>query len=130
MEGRLMRWTRLFVCLGIAALSAPALAQDAPPSHPPSPGDATPATGPASTEPTQTSGWPEQISDRPYTLNAGMLEVHGALPFSGVTGNTDVILGVGASYGISDMIEVGGDYAFQLAPSADAAGILTGHVRL
>ena len=118
-----MRSSKFFVILGIVALATPALAQDVPPppaSGPPPPGAAAPGI----------AGWPAAISDRPYTLNAGMLELHGALPISGEGGQTSALLGVGASYGVSDQIEVGGDYAFALAPSTDAAGVFAAHVKL
>ena len=79
--------------------------------------------------PASTAGWPTAIADRPYNLNAGMLELHGALPFASAEGSqTEVLLGVGASYGISDAIEIGADYALELRPSTEAAGVFAGHV--
>lgn len=118
-----MRSSKLFVILSVVAFATPALAQDAPPppaGGPPPPGAAAPGI----------AGWPAAISDRPYTLNAGMLELHGALPIYGAGGDTSALLGVGAAYGVSDQIQVGGDYAFQLAPNTDAAGIFAAHVKL
>jgi hypothetical protein len=85
---------------------------------------------PAPSAPTGGSAWPTAISDRPYGLNQGMLEVHSELPVSGEGGQTYALLGIGASYGLSDAIELGGDYAFQVSPSTDAAGLFAGHIRI
>ena len=119
-----MRLTKLFLVLGMIAIATPALAQDAPPpppNGPPPPGAAAPGV----------AGWPQAISDRPYTLNAGMLEIHGAMPiFSAGGGDANILLGGGVSYGISDQLEIGGDYAFQLAPKTDAAGVFAAHALL
>ena len=52
------------------------------------------------------------------------------VPRARVGGSTEALVGFGVSYGISDLIEVGGDYAFQLTPKTDAAGVFAGHVRL
>jgi len=125
-----MRSSKLLVILGVVALATPAFAQDAPP---PPPGGQPPPGGPA-------TAWPTQMSDRPYTLNQGMLEVHGALSIFSY-GNTTVnamgqtmtstatftLGGGGVSFGVSDLLEVGGDYALQLSPNTDAAGVFAGH---
>jgi hypothetical protein len=105
-----MRTVAIVTFLVTTGLAAQALAQPAPPPQP--------------------GAWPTAISDRPYGLNQGMLEVHSELPISGEGGQTYALLGIGASYGLSDAIEIGGDYAFQLSPSTDAAGVFAGHVRI
>lgn len=112
---------RLAIACGVLALSAPAFAQDAP--------SAPGGTG-------GLSGWPGAIADRPWNLNGGMLEVHGSMPIfaasSGGGGSSDtlVLAGGGLSVGVSDQLEVGGDYAFELSPSSDAAGVFAGHAML
>lgn len=101
----------------VSALAATALAQPAPP--PPGGGGTT----------TGADAWPQAISDRPYTLNAGMLEIHGSMPIFGLQGGDNfVLLGGGVSYGVSNELEIGGDYAFQASPSTDAAGVFAGHL--
>jgi hypothetical protein len=102
------------ICLSICLSSAVALADE------PLPGAPAPAPAPTSKS--------TAVSDRPYTLGAGKLELHGALPISGVTGDTSALLGVGVAYGATDSIQIGGDYAFQLAPDVEAAGFFAGHV--
>jgi hypothetical protein len=105
-----MRSIQLLVSLVAVSLAAPALAQPAP-------------------APSGADAWPQAISDRPYTLNAGMLEIHGAMPIFGVQGGSNnVLLGGGVSYGVSNELEIGGDYAFQASPSTDAAGVFAGHL--
>jgi hypothetical protein len=113
--------TRLRLGFAIAAVLVSAHAYAQPSSAPPP----TPTTTPA-----PESMWPRAIADRPYNLNQGMVELHGAMPISGVGGDTEVLAGVGASFGASDKIELGGDYAFQISPKTDAAGIFAAHVKI
>jgi hypothetical protein len=102
------------ICLSVCLLTEVARADDgAPPPGPPPAGTMTGFT---------------PISDRPWTLGAGKLELHGALPISGAGGDTAALLGGGVAYGASDAVQIGADYAFQLAPDVDAAGFFAGHV--
>jgi hypothetical protein len=103
----------------------------------------TPAPETAPTPPPETpetpapvaSARPLQINDRPLTMAKGKVEAHGGLPISrlslpdGMGGSTSSVgegLAVGASYGIDDKLEVGGDYALSLNPGS-AKGPLTLH---
>jgi hypothetical protein len=115
-----MKTSQLLTGLAVLALATPVFAQGAPPPPP----------GPPPPGGTGLEGWPEPISDRPYTLNGGMLEVHGSLPIlkDGQGGDSLVVFGGGASFGVSDQIEIGGDYAFLVSPNTDAAGIFAGHL--
>ena len=71
---------------------------------------------------------------RPLTLNAGMLRLQGDLgilrisftePITGTTSSsTGVGLTIGAGYGVSDQIEVGGSYGLSLK-DFEAKGPLT-----
>ncbi len=81
------------------------------------------------------AAWPQAVADRPTTLNAGMIEFRGDVAVfgfstSGSSSDTFSLAGIGASLGISDAIEIGGDYAFQVSPDVDAAGVLAGHLQL
>lgn len=101
----------------LAALAATALAQPAP----------NPEAG--------ITTWPQAVADRPTTLNQGMIEFRGDVAVfgfssSGSSSDTFSLAGIGASVGISDAIEIGGDYAFQVSPDVDAAGVLAGHLQL
>jgi hypothetical protein len=109
----------------LSAFAASAFGQGAPPPPPPPPGGGGSGGGGSG----GAAGWPEAISDRPYTLNNGMVEIHGAMPIFGAGGSDNfVLVGAGASLGVSDQLEIGGDYAFELAPSADVAGVFAGHL--
>ena len=95
----------LVICLALCAPAA-ALAQEAAPDA------------------------PIPIADRSPTLPASGLELHGSLPFfaSGdLGGDTLVLGGVGGAFGVSDDFELGADYAFEVSPETDAAGVLAGH---
>jgi hypothetical protein len=119
-----MRSIHLWTTLLTLALAAPVFAQSAPP--PP---------GPSGSGSSGLGGWPEAVSDRPFNVNGGMLEVHGSLPiFTLATGggmsDTLVLGGGGVAFGLSDQLEIGGDYAFQVSPKADVAGVLAGHMQI
>jgi len=102
---------RLVWTLASLALVTPALAQDAPPA----PSAVTP------------------VSDRAWNLDNGKIELHGSLPIfgsnysGGGSGSTFILAGVGGAFGVSDQLELGGDYAFQASPNTDAAGVFAGH---
>jgi hypothetical protein len=110
----------------LAAVAGTALAQPAPSMAPPPTEDPN-GMGIAN--------WPQAIADRPTTLNGGMVELRGDIAVfgfstSGSSTDTFSLAGVGASFGISNGIEVGGDYAFQVSPDVDAAGVFAGHLQL
>src|SRR5262249_48549133 len=79
---------------------------------------------------------PIAIDERPLTIGKGQAEVHGApfpitvLPFldnmGATTTSTFVGFAIGASYGIDDKLEIGGDYGFGLSPG-DIKGPLVLH---
>ncbi len=94
---------------------------------------AQPAMAPAA-QPQELEQWPLAIADRPTTLDASMVELRAALSVfgfsdTGSSSDTFSLAGVGASFGISNQVEIGGDYAFQMSPSTDAAGELAGHIQ-
>ena len=116
------------IVLAVLFVSTRAHAQDEPPTTPP--------TGPSTGAISQAPAWSTSVADNPYTLNNGMLELHGAIPvfLYGTTNmmnqpvtDTAMLLGAGVSYGVNDQLEVGGDFAVLLAPRADL-GVLAGHV--
>jgi hypothetical protein len=123
---------KLAVFAGTALLAGPAFADDT--TEPAAGGttetgtEAAPAggagTGMAATD-TATgapSWWPKSIIDRPLTVNKGKLGAeadvliqHLSVTFAGMTSSdTSEGLFLGAGYGISDKLEVGGSYAFAL----------------
>jgi hypothetical protein len=69
-----------------------------------------------------TMAWPKEIIDRPLTVLAGKLGAeadlyiaHASVTIAGMTSSaTSEGLFLGAGYGISDKLEVGGSYAFAL----------------
>lgn len=131
----------VFACASSLLLTSSALAlADDQPAPPPDP-NAPPATAPAPAA--DTGGWPLQIQDRPFTLNKGMVDGHlslsianivttvttGTPPVTTTKSDTGVALGFGASYGVSDQVEVGADYAIQFAPDFAAdQGPLVAHL--
>src|SRR5438105_222355 len=89
---------------------------------------ATPAFAQTPSSETEVAAsWPAEISGRPWNLDAGMLELHGALPIFGTNysggsnASTEIFAGGGIAYGVSRELELGGDYAFEAKPSTDAA---------
>lgn len=88
----------------------------------PAGGDGTataPATGDAGA---MMSAWSKSVIDRPLTVLKGKIGAeadffiaHASITILGVTASaTSEGLGVGAGYGVSDKLEVGGSYAFAL----------------
>jgi hypothetical protein len=75
------------------------------------------------------AGWPLQIIDRPLTLKAGMLAPEADVGLSQTSvmaaSTTTIGLTVGANYGLSDKLQVGGAYAFSLK-DFEIKGMLTG----
>ena len=106
-----MSKTPLVICLALLGSflsGAPALAQDA----------------------TASSDAAIPIADRSPTLHAGGLELHGSLPIfseSGLGGDRLILGGVGGAFGFSDDVQLGADYAFEVSPDTDAAGVLAAH---
>ncbi len=124
-----MRTQIIAIAATLLSVSIARADEAAPPPPPPPPGPpAAAATAPVPAP----SAYPEAMADRPYNLNGGMLELHAAMPIFavGTNSSTEILLGVGASYGVSDLIEIGGDYALALSPKVDAAGFLAGHVKV
>jgi hypothetical protein len=120
----------LFAATAIAAVPLTAFAQD-PPADPPAGGDGTavvPVEGGAMTTP----GWPKSQIDRPLTVLKGKLDaladiyiLHSSVTVLGMTSSaTAEGLAVGAGYGITDKLEVGGSYAFALH-DFEIKGLLT-----
>lgn len=113
----------LFASIALAAAPLTAFAQDAEPpadpaATPPPDGTAVPPT----TDGAVTSAWSRSIIDRPLTVMKGKLGAfadlyvaHVSITILGMTASdTSEGLAVGASYGISDKLSVGGSYAFAL----------------
>lgn len=125
----------LFTSLSLAAMAGTALAQDPPEGE----GEEAPAEGemgaemgaemggeatadPAAMDPAAaaaaTGMWPQEIINRPLTLNKGMIRAQADLAILNVVILTEsavgIGLGVGAGYGVSDKLEVGGSYAISL----------------
>jgi hypothetical protein len=83
---------------------------------------------PEPTGPTRATGAPLAINDRSLTIAKGRLELHGGLSVSAVTlpgimpgtetSTTSVGLPLGATYGVDDKLEVGGDYTPSLDPGS------------
>ena len=70
------------------------------------------------------------IADREPTVRAGGIELHGSLPIFAEPdiGSDKLILGgIGGAFGVTDGLELGADYAFEVSPETDAAGVLAGH---
>ena len=96
------------ICLALLSSATPALAQDA-------------ATSSDAAIP---------IADRSPTLRAGGLELHGSLPIfsqTGLGGDRLILGGVGGAFGLTDDVQLGADYAFEVSPDTDAAGVLAAH---
>lgn len=76
----------------------------------------------------------DEFSLRPPTLDAGKVEIHGSLPIfntGGTFGNETLVLGGGGiAFGVNNQLEIGADYAFEVSPNADAAGLFAGHALL
>lgn len=134
----------LFIGAGVLLATGVAFAQDPPAGG--GGGDATAAgagsgSGSAAGSVTAvpagpTADWPIAINDRPLVLNQGKLDIHGGFPIAtssstnamGMsTSNTVEDLAIGATYGVADKIEIGGDYALRLNPDASAKGLLDFH---
>lgn len=91
-------------------------------------------TGESSTAAPPAAG-PSAINDRPLTLDKGRLEVHAGLPLTvvtlptltgGSTTSTSAAFAFGATYGVADKVEIGGDYAISIHPG-DIKGALSLH---
>lgn len=102
-----------------------------PPARAQPPGDG-PST---STTSAAAASVPLAINDRSLTIGKSRIDVHAALPIGvitlpDITGNktssTIVGFSFGATYGLDDKIELGGDYAIGLEPG-DLKGALTLH---
>jgi hypothetical protein len=119
-----MRSLAIIVILTLSSLSTARADEVAPPPPPPpAPPGATPAAAP--------TAYPEAMSDRAYNLDKGMVEIHGAMPiFALGGGSTDILAGIGVSYGISDALEIGADYAFEASPKVEFDGLFAAHARL
>ncbi len=94
------------------------------------------APGNAAVAPSSIAAAPaNSINDRPLVLTKDRIEIHGSLPITVVTlptlsgqsnSSTTAGLAFGATYGISDRVEVGGGYGISLHPG-DVKGALTLH---
>jgi len=102
--------------------AAPA-ATPTPPAHADEPAPAVTAEA----APATPSALPLAIDDRPLTLPKRKIDVHGGLPIvvlpyidnTGLlTTKTSEGLTVGASYGVDDKTEIGGDYTVSLNPGS------------
>ncbi len=104
-------------------------------------GSEPPATPPVTTPPPEPTTAPAPVTTRPpindrsITMPKGKGEVHGGLPINrlslpdGMGGGTSSVsegLSFGASYGVNDKLEIGGDYALSLHPGS-VKGPLTVH---
>jgi hypothetical protein len=88
-----------------------------------------------SDEPLAPGATPRAINDRPLTLGKGKLSVHGGLRVSVLTlpntagmnvSTTSQGFALGGTYGVSDKLEVGGDYTVGISPGS-IKGPLTLH---
>lgn len=110
----------LFASLAFAAVPLTAFAQDAEPPGDPTAPPADPTAPAAETAP----GWSKSVIERPLTLLKGKLGAAADLyiarfsppPILGMAQDsvTSEGLQVGAGYGITDKLEVGGSYGFAL----------------
>lgn len=88
----------------------------------------TPATPPvAETPPAPPAAALPPLNERPLTLPKARFEAHGGLPIAvlslpdgmgGSSSSTSEGFAFGASYGIDDKLEIGGDYAISLNPGS------------
>lgn len=89
-------------------------------------GDANAGAGAGATVGTGTAatvGWPQEMGSRPYTLPKGGLAVYGDFDythFSSSSGTTSTSFSqegfhLGAGYGVSDKLTVGGEFSFPVA---------------
>jgi hypothetical protein len=121
----------LFAATALAAVPLTAFAEDAATDPPADPnagggGDGTAVAPVEGGGAAMTSAWSRSVIDRPLTVLKGKLGAAADLAivrFPGITvgtvtsdASTGEALRVGAGYGISDKLEVGGSYAFALHP--------------
>lgn len=115
----------LFAATALTAVPLTALAQDADPPADPNAGgggDGTAVAPVADGGSMSGAAWSKSVIDRPLTVLKGKLGAfadlyiaHVSFTILGMTSSaTSEGLAVGAAYGISDKLEVGGSYAFSL----------------
>src|SRR5215468_8068348 len=103
---------RLFVC-AILTTAGVASADD--------------TNGVTATAPSTGGAWPLEMIKRPFTVNAGMIDVHAGLGVTNVGSTTAEGLTAGVAAGLSDKLELGVDYGIGLH-EFEAKGPLTGHL--
>ncbi len=128
----------LFAAAAVSAVPLTAFAEDPltdPPADPNAGGGGDgAAVPPVDGGADMTAGWPKSAIDRPLTVLKGKLGAsadvaiaHASITILGMTtSSTNEGLVVGAGYGISDKLEVGGSYAFSLN-EFEIKGVLTAY---
>ena len=128
----------LFAATAIAAVPLTAFADDPvadPPADPNGGGGDGAAVPPVEGGgPAVAAGWSKSVIDRPLTVlkgklgaSADILIAHTSVTILGMTSSsTNEALSIGAGYGITDKLEVGGAYAFTLN-EFEIKGVLTAY---